>query len=432
MTGKTPSQSQLKVSVAMRSAIENSCAPEGSASPEHQESGDGKVSLIELLTILGRDKAVFLRTSFGLAAITALLALVLPPTYRASTSVLPPSQMSSPSAALLSQLSQAGSLGAFGAASLGLKNPNDMQVALLQSRVVEDAVIRKLDLQKVYRKKTLSDTRKALDEHTKIDDGYTDGVIRIDVEDQEAQRAADIANAYVAEYKNLVGSLAISEAAQRRVFFEQQLSKANENLAQAEENLKRTEKTTGVIHLDSQAKALVESAALLNAQISSKEVEIQTMKMYSSPKNGQLQLAEEQLSGLRSQLKQLQGSMPDDKSIIVRGGNVADAGVEYVRKVRQVKYWEAILELLSRQFEMASLDEAKQGAFVQVVDVAQPPDRRIFPKRALMTISGFALGLLGGILLIFGREGYRRYGSDPLRAAELEQLRSAWVKKASA
>ncbi len=179
-----------------------------------------------------------------------------------------------------------------------------------------------------------------------------------------------------------------------RLFFEQQLADAKVKLSQAEEALKQTEQKTGMIQMDSQARALIESAASLRAQIAAKEVEIRGMRSFASEGNPDLLMAEEELAGWKAQLSRLTGSQnAGDDDLLLPKGQVAGAGLEYVRKLRDVKYYDTIFELLAKQFEMAKLDEARQGSLIQVIDPAITPDRRSSPKRTLMVLIATLAGL---------------------------------------
>jgi uncharacterized protein involved in exopolysaccharide biosynthesis len=243
------------------------------------------------------------------------------------------------------------------------------------------------------------------------------------VEDRDADRAAKIANGYVEEFQTLSKHLAISEASQRRLFFQQELEQAKNSLADAEEALKKTEQTTGVIALDSQARALIESAASLRAQITAREVQIQGMETYATGENSQLVQAQRELDSLREQLAKLGGSEDSSGELMVPKGRVPEAGLEYVRKLRDVKYYETIFEILARQFEIAKLDEAKQGALIQVVDAAVPPDKRSFPKRALIVAGGTFAGFLFGIFAALIQASLAHIQRDPVAAGKLAQLR---------
>ena len=400
------------------------------ANAPHKEQDD-EVSLLDLLIILARSKWFIIRITIGLGLTALIISLFLPKRYTALTTVLPPQQSSSLSSALMSQIGNLGSLGALAGSSMGLKNPNDMYVAMFKSRTVEDAMIQRFDLMKEYRQKYMSTARKAFESHATVDSGTKDNLIHISVEDKDPKRAAEMANAYVEEYRELSQHLAISEASQRRLFFEQQLEQAKDNLANAEEALKETQQKTGMIQLDSQARALIESAAGLRAQITAKEVQLQGMRTYGTSENADVVQTQQELESLRTQLAKLGGNADDSSAgLIMPKGQVPQAGIEYVRKLRDVKYNETIFEILARQFEMAKLDEAKEGALIQVVDPAIVPDYKSSPKRGLITIAAAVAGLFIGIFVVLFREGLGRLRQNPEQRERLDILRKAiWTKK---
>ncbi|MGA9583771.1 MAG: GNVR domain-containing protein [Terracidiphilus sp.] len=309
---------------------------------------------------------------------------------------------------------------------LGIKNPNDMYVSMLKSRTVEDAMVQRFGLMQEYRSKFPSDARHTFEHRTVIDGSGKDGLIHIAIQDRDPNRAAELANGYIKAFRALSEHLAITEASQRRLFFEQQLEQAKDNLAKAEEAMKVTEQKTGMIQLDSQARALIESAAALRAQIAAKEVQIQSLRTFATSENSQLIQAQGELDGMRTQLAKLGGSEDgSDTALMVPKGRVPEAGLEYIRKLRDVKYQETIFEILARQFEMAKLDEAKQGALIQVVDAAIPPDRRSFPKRALIVIGATILGLFVGVFVVLFRAGYERVKKDSNTGPKLQIFRRA-------
>ncbi len=403
--------------------------------PDGAENGaktPDNLSLLDILVILADHWRVIFWITVSFALLSVAVSLLLPKRYTATVTVLPPQESSSLSAMLDSQLSgMGGSSGMGGLAgmaalagnSLGLKNSNDRYVGMLKSRSVEDVVIRQFGLMQEYRKHYLSDARKTFEHRTEVDGNAKDGLIHIAVEDPNPQRAAEIANGYVDAFRKLSEHLAITEASQRRLFFEQQLVQAKDNLANSEEALKQTEQKTGLIQLDSQARALIETVASLRAQIAAHEMMIQGMETYATGQNARLVQAEQELSSLRAQLAKLGGSQATDDGLIVPKGLVPEAGLEYVRKLRDVKYYETIFEILARQYELARLDEAKEGAIIQVVDPALPPDKRSFPKRIYIvlgsTFGGFIIGIVGAFLVA----GYARMKSDPESALKLDHIR---------
>ena len=276
---------------------------------------------------------------------------------------------------MMAQLSNLGAM-ASAAGSMGIKNPNDQQAALLKSRTVEDAMVERFHLQALYHRKYLSTTRKRWERATTIDNGLKDGLIRLSVTDRDPRRAADLANGWVEEYRRFTETLAITEASQRRLFFERQLSAAHEDLVRAEENMKQTEQRTGVIEIEGQARAMIASAAVLRGQLAAKQVEIRAMREFAADQNPDLVRAEQELAGMEGQLSAMDAA--SDRStgdLIAPKGTVTQAGLDYSRAMREVKYRETIQDLLTRQYEGARVDEARQGALIQIVDPAVAPDR---------------------------------------------------------
>jgi uncharacterized protein involved in exopolysaccharide biosynthesis len=390
------------------------------------DKDEGAISVLDLLIVLAERK----RLIFSIAGIFAIVAIVisilLPKQYTATVTLMPPQQNTSLASAMSAQLGSLGGLGALAGGSLGLKNPNDTFVAMFRSRTVEDAMVEHFGLMQEYHQRYLSDACKKFESKSTVEGTGKDNLIHISVEDTDPRRAADLANGYVDQFRTLSQHLAITEASQRRLFFEQELEHAKDKLADAEEALKRTEQTTGMIELDSQARALIQSAASLRAQITAREVEIQGMETYATGENAQLIQAQRELDSLRAQLAKLGGSGDGSSDeLIVPKGSVPEAGLQYVRKLRDVKYYETIFEIIARQFEVAKLDEAKQGALVQVVDPATPPDRRSFPKRALIVIGATLLGLFIAVLWVLVKHGLARLNEDHATSEKLATLKRA-------
>jgi uncharacterized protein involved in exopolysaccharide biosynthesis len=390
----------------------------------HDAKEGDEISLLDLLIVLAERKRII----FGVTAVFAVLAIVisllLPKSYTATVTLLPPQQNTSMGAALASQLGSMGGMAALAGGGLGLKNPNDMFIAMFKSRTVEDAMVEHFGLMQEYHARYLSDASKIFEGHATVDDSGKDGLIHISVKDRDPRRAAELASGYVDQFRIQSQHLAITEASQRRLFFERELEQAKDNLANAEEALKQTEQTTGVIQLDSQARALIESGTALRAQITAREVQIQGMQTYATGENAQLVQAQRELESLRAQLTTLGGS-EGGSELIVPKGRVPEAGLEYVRKLRDVKYNETIFDILARQFEVAKLDEAKQGALIQVVDPAIPPDHRSSPKRSQIVIVATAVGLFIGVFVALFQVGFRRLKDDPEANLKLYILRRA-------
>lgn len=397
--------------------------------PTVGESTATEVSLLDITVLLVQNKRFILRFVLGAIVIAVAIALLLPVTYEATVVLLPPAQNSTMASSLLGQLGSLGSLGSLSslAGGLGIKTPAEMYVSLLKSRTVEDATIQRFSLMKEYRLKRISDTRKEFERRTNVVAGPKDGLIRITLEDRDAKRAAELANGYVEEFRKLSASLAITEAARRRLFFDQQLQDEKEKLTQAEEAMRRTQQSTGVLQIDSQARALIESTAMLRAQVAAKRVQIQGMRSFATEDNPELVLAKQQLAALESQLEQLAGSQNDTGSdIVLSKGRVTGAGLEYLRRYRELKYHETVFELLAKELEIAKLDEAREGELVQIVDPAIPPDKKSSPHRTIIVIVMTFFSFFLAVFWIVVRRGLERSFSVPENRQRLEAIKHYW------
>jgi tyrosine-protein kinase Etk/Wzc len=392
-----------------------------------------EVSALDVLVPLLERKRFIVRFVLGAALLATVVALLLPVRYEAKTVLLPPAQNSSISSALLGQLGGLGSLGSLASLAgggLAIKNPADMYVSFLTSRTVEDAMIQRFELMKEYRKKRMSDTRKEFERRTTAVAGTKDGLIRISVEDRDPKRAAELANGYVEEFRRLSASLAITEAARRRLFFEQQVQQAKDKLTEAEEAMTKTEQSTGVLQIDSQARALIESAAILRAEVVAKQVQIEGMRSFATDDNPNLVLAKQELAALQSQLEHVAGSQSDSGSDInLSKGRVTQSGMEYLRRFRDLKYEETVFELLAKQFEIAKLDEAREGAIIQVVDAAVPPDKKSSPQRTLIVMASTVLAFFVAVFWVWLSKRLDAAFVLPENRQRLRTIKGLWKAK---
>lgn len=302
--------------------------------------------------------------------------LTLPDHYVATVALLPPQQTPSAAAAMMAQMGNMSGIATMAGAGLGIKNPNDQQVALLKSRTVENALVERFNLRSLYHRRYASGARKRWERHTAVENGLKDGLIRLSVTDSDPHRAMDMANGWVEEYQRFTATIATTEASQRRIFYERELGVAHQNLAHAEEDLKQTEQRTGVIDIEGQDHGMIATAAVLRGQLAAKQIEIRAMREFAAVQNPDLQRAEQQAEGMEGQLAAMDAAS-DRKTgdLIAPKGTVPQAGLDYARALREVKYRETIQDLLTRQYEGARVDEARQGALIQVVDPAVLPDR---------------------------------------------------------
>ena len=396
------------------------------------ESVNTEISLIELVIVLARQKRLVLGFPLAAAVLTAVYSFLVTPIYTASARLLPP-QQSQPSGALL--LGQAGNTVLAGGAgslatALQLTNPSALYVGILKSRTIADALIGRFELHKQYEAKFMEDTRETLAGRTRVVSGK-DGIITIEADDEDPKRASELANAYIEELINLTDTLAITEASQRSRFFEKQVQTAKQGLVQAEIALKKTQESTGLIKLDDQGKAVIEAVASLRAQISAKEVEASVMRSFATEQNPDYLRVQQEIAGMKVQLARLEKTTASSGSdgALVSMGKVPEAGLEYIRRLREVKYHEAMFELLSKQYQIAKMDEAKDAVSIQVLDRAVVPERRSSPKRALMILLSTLVALFVAILVAFAFEGWNKVAADPFQKNRAKELWRYLVRK---
>jgi tyrosine-protein kinase Etk/Wzc len=400
--------------------------PETPAAPDNLQSVDDEISLLDLAIVLAKHKKLILGLPLAAAIVAAIISLLMPPIYTGTAKLLPPQQSQSTAAAVLSQLGALSGLA--GAAVPGIKNPNDLYIAMLKSRTVADNLIQRFKLQELYESEYSVDARKSLEDLSSITSGR-DGVITIEVEDKAPERAAALANAYVEELEKLTKVLAVSEASQRRLFFENQLKATKDGLAEAEIALQRTQEQTGLIKLDDQGKAIIEAVAMIRARIAATEVQLRVMRSFATDKNSEVMRSEQELGGLRAQLAKLERTNPVGQGdIFVPTGKVPEVGLEYVRKLREVKYHETLFELLAKQYELARIDEAKDAFLIQVLDKAVVPERKTRPKRALIVLLSVLVAGFLALLWSFVKESIERARQQPDSSDRFERLRRylAW------
>ncbi|UJB33392.1 hypothetical protein HQN78_21375 [Chromobacterium sp. Beijing] len=303
-------------------------------------------------------------------------------------------------------LGQLGGLAGAAGGIAGLKNPGELYIGLLQSRTVADNLIQQFKLKQRYATETMDETRKALQSASAFNSGK-DGLISINVEDKDPQFAAALANGYIAQLIRLNQSLAVTDAAKRRLFFETQLKQTKEQLASAETALRQTQERTGMIQPDGQVQAIMNTVTQLKANIAAKEVQLEALRSYATEQNPLYQRSRQELAGLKTQLAKLENGAEIAGDVMVPTGKMPQSGLEYLRRLREVKYQETIFELLAKQYELARIDEAKDSSQIQILDSAAIPELKSKPVRSLITAAGLFSGLVLGIALALLRERFQ-------------------------
>ncbi|WP_213804545.1 Wzz/FepE/Etk N-terminal domain-containing protein [Granulicella sp. dw_53] len=366
------------------------------------------IDLIQVVALLWRNKKTISRFVLLTGVLTTLVAFfVLKPTFTANAVFLPP--QSAPGSAMNQLMGQIGSLGAVGALG-GLKSSGDVYIGILGSRTIADMLVKRFDLQSVYKTKRLSDTETMLKNNSKFVAGK-DSLITISVVDDDPQRAASLANGYLDALYEQNGRLALTESGQRRVFFEQQLVREKDVLADAEVELKKTQEQTGMIIPAGQAQVAIEAMQQLRAQITSRQVGLGVLQQSATDRNPEVVRSQIEIERLQEQLRKLENnsSQRTPGSVDAPTAKVPELALEYVRKQREVKYHETLFELLARQYESARLDESREAPLLQVVDKAIVPDRKSGPHRALLVLGGSSLGLIAGVLWVILRDAFKNY-----------------------
>ena len=366
-----------------------------------------EISLLDLLPLLARRKRWIAAVTAAAMALTAAAVLLMPPSYTAEAVILPTQPDQSSQLMMMGSLAGLSGLGglagAGGAAGL-LRNPAELYIGVLKSRTIADALIARYSLQQLYGRQSLIDARKALARHTEITTGR-DSLIRIEVDDHDPARAAQLANAYVDALHGQNSRLALTSASQRRLFFEQQLAQEKNALADAEVALKKNQQGSGLVFPQGQSEILIRSIAQLRAEIAGREVQIASMRGYAATDNPQLQMLQRELVALHGQLGQIERGAPE--GLAVGTQRFPEVGLEFVRKVREVKYHEALFEILAKQYEAARIDEAREAPVVQVIDYAAVPDKKSWPPRTLFVLGAGVLAALGMCAFVLVRGAVR-------------------------
>ena len=385
-----------------------------------------EIHLLDILTALARQKKILFTVPLITGVLAIAAAFLIKPTYSSTAVILPPQQQSSGVSAMLGQLG--GLAGAAGGIT-GLKNPNDLYVAMLQSRTIADKLISRFDLKTRFEEETLDEARKKLDKIATVVSDKA-GTISVLVEDKDPKFAAELANAFVSELSNLTKGLAITDAAQRRLFFEKQLIAVKDDLANAEIALRKTQESTGMLQLDGQVQGIIRNVAQLEGTIAAKEVQLNAMRSFATNNNPDLLRLQGEIQGYQAQLEKLKtGKLSKDGDLMVPTGKIPEVGIEYIRSLRNVKYQETIFELLSKQYELAKIDEAKESSNIQILDNAVPAEKKSKPKKLIIIFIGFIGGAFFALFMALIREAYLRSTKDEGSNYRWNVLKNAWRGK---
>lgn len=394
----------------------------------HVDYEEDEISLIELATTLGEEKKILFGLPFAAAVISIIVSLLMTPTYTAKVTLLPPS--GGGGGGLSAMLGEAGGLAALAGLSLGGNSSSQTYISILESRTaaeMADKQFNLLDRHEVKYKDQLIDLIKDI---TRFQVDKKSEVLTIEADDKDPEFAANLANGFYNILIELQNRLAITEAQRQRAFFEEQFAKAKEKLTEAELNLAKVQRETGVLEIEAQASSTMSAIANIRAQIAGKEVKLASFKSFATTSNPEYQQTLAELAGLREQLRKLEATAPKSEETIQFGNlsaaQLPETGLEYIRAFREVKYQQAIFEVMAKQFEFAKLEEAKEGASVQLLDPAVPPELKSKPKRAqIVVLSTLAAGFLA-VLIALMKGALRKAKSCDRESQKLTLLRRAW------
>ncbi len=355
----------------------------------------GEMSLFQLADLLVKRWKLIAGGSLVAGALTLGATYLITPTFTAVTTFIAPQQQQNGAAAALASL---GALGGLTGLSSAVKSPADQYVSLMQSASVTDKIIDRFKLIDLYEAQFRTDARKQLNNNLRINVGKKDNIISVEVDDHDPARAAEMANAFVEELRTFCKGLALTEAQQRRVFFEEQLQVTRDRLTAAQTKLQSTGFNENAIKAE--PKSATEAYARLKAEADATEIRLSTERQRLADSAPEVQALRARLSALREQLRQLEAS---------RG---SESGPDYVGAYREFKYQEAMFELFSKQFEAAKLEESKDSTVIQVVDKATPPERKSRPKRAMLAVlaTGVVALLLCAVVVIGEIRRFERAG----------------------
>lgn len=378
--------------------------PTSNSSPLTSHVTEDEINLLDYWRVLVKRK-LLIGIIVGVAFVGSIIySLTLPPIYASTASIFPPQQESSMASGLASQLS--GGLGALAGGFLGVSTPVDQWVAILKSQAIKDAIINRFDLMKVFKANTMDDARNTVGGMIRVSKAK-EGIISVTVEDKDPQRAATLANAIIEELDHINKGMVTTSGRRTRVFVEERLNAVKAELSSSEEAIKSFQEKNRAVKLDDQSAAIITAIGTVKGQLMAKEVELQTLLSFATPNNPQAELLNTQVKELRERLRELEEGKnnPDNsahKDIFIPTAKIPNLSLQYVRLLRDVKVQQTLYELLTQQYEMARIQEAKDTPTVQVLDEAKVPENKIKPKkRRIVMIATICAAFLSIFIAFF-------------------------------
>ena len=398
--------------------------PRGQAFEPEAQYEEDEIDLLDLALVLAKHKRLIIGIAFVACLVALILGFIMTPIYRAETHLVPPQSLAGQlPASILTMIPP--EFRTLAIQSGAIKTTADLVAGIAKSRTLVDNIIDKFNLMDYYHAEKRDAARSALSGaiSAKVDEKTS--LITIAVEDKDPVMAADMTNAIVDELQNLVQGLALTQVSQQRLFLEIQLKQAHHNLMQAEEEFQKYQAQSGLLNVDVQMQALMDSIANIQAQIAVKEVQLKAARTFATAQNPEIKRLQAELAGLKKELKNLEAKVGrDNPNLIPAFEEIPKAGMEYARRLRDLKFQETLYETLLQQYQAAVMAEASEGLVLQVIDPAIPPELKIKPRRKLMLIVAGFLGLFVGIFAAFIKEFIDNYSKNPESADKMALLKS--------
>jgi capsule polysaccharide export protein KpsE/RkpR len=387
---------------------------------ETEDAAIGHREAIAKLAVLWHERRFLYRSAAVGLALSTLLAFLIPVRYTSTTRLMPPDQAGAGMASMIAALGKAGGeLGALGSDLFGIRTSSDLFVGVLRSRTVQDRLVNKFDLRKVYGVSRWDSARKLLESRTDVSSDRKSGIITIAVSDHSPLRAADLAHEYVASLDRVVVTLNISSAHKERTFLEQRLGQVQQDLETAEKDFGDFASKNTAIDVKEQGKAMIGAAAEVEGQLIAAQTELEGLRQIYTPNNVRVRALQARIDELRRQFQKLGGKAEtygetapatDDQYPSIR--QLPILGVTYADLFRRAKVQEVIFETLTKQYEMAKVEEARETPSVKVLDEGDVPEARSYPPRMIFIFLGTFIFFLAGGCWIWANARWQRVDSQ--------------------
>ena len=396
-----------------------------------EETVRGSAGAIEHLELLWRHRRLLTRAVVCGFLVSTLLAFLIPARYESTGRLMPPDNSQAGGLAMAAALAGgSGGLGGIASGMLGLKSTSDIFVGILSSRTVQDNLVRQFDLKKVYGASRGEDARRDLAERTGISVDRKSQIITLTVTDHDPRRAAALGEAYVVELNRLVAELSTSSARRERIFLEERLKAVSLDLEAAEKEFSQFSSKNTAIDIKEQGKAMVEAAAGLQGQYIAAQSELEGLKQVYTDNNVRVRSVSARIAELKRQLEKLGGkgepvsepSGPQSDFLYPSIRKLPLLGVTYADLYRRTRVQEAVFESLTKEYELAKVQEVKEIPTVKVLDAPNIPERKSFPSRLLVVFLG-SVGALGmASIWVFGKTAWDHADSSNPKKVLAEEI----------